>query len=64
VRKIIPVVAAGAPPWAWAGRISFGTPFYLPELKKYFLVEDLCEACRDGRKVARTPSTSGSTAAT
>lgn len=32
-----------------AGRFDFGTRFYLPELKKYFIVEDLCGACRDGR---------------
>ena len=31
------------------GRFSFGTRFYLPELKKYFIVEDLCGACNDGR---------------
>lgn len=32
-----------------AGRFEFGTRFYLPELKKYFVVEDLCGACNDGR---------------
>ena len=32
-----------------AGRFDFGTRFYLPELKKYFIVEDLCGACNDGR---------------
>lgn len=32
-----------------AGRFPFGTRFYLPELKKYFIVEDLCGACSDGR---------------
>lgn len=32
-----------------AGRFDFGTRFYLPELKKYFVVEDLCGACNDGR---------------
>ena len=32
-----------------AGRFDFGTRFYLPELKKYFIVEDLCGACHDGR---------------
>lgn len=32
-----------------AGRFPFGTRFYLPELKKYFIVEDLCGACHDGR---------------
>jgi len=32
-----------------AGRFDFGTRFYLPELKKYFIVEDLCGACSDGR---------------
>ncbi|MDN5762071.1 MAG: ubiquitin-like domain-containing protein [Microlunatus sp.] len=32
-----------------SGRFSFGTRFYLPELKKYFIVEDLCGACNDGR---------------
>ena len=32
-----------------SGRFSFGTRFYLPELKKYFIVEDLCGACSDGR---------------
>ena len=32
-----------------AGRFEFGTRFYLPELKKYFVVEDLCGACYDGR---------------
>ena len=31
------------------GRFAFGTRFYLPELKKYFIVEDLCGACNDGR---------------
>ena len=31
------------------GRFPFGTRFYLPELKKYFIVEDLCGACSDGR---------------
>ena len=30
-------------------RFPFGTKFYLPELKKYFIVEDLCGACSDGR---------------
>lgn len=30
-------------------RFPFGTRFYLPELKKYFIVEDLCGACSDGR---------------
>ncbi len=30
-------------------RFAFGTKFYLPELKKYFIVEDLCGACSDGR---------------
>lgn len=32
-----------------SGRFAFGTRFYLPELKKYFIVEDLCGACYDGR---------------
>lgn len=32
-----------------SGRFDFGTRFYLPELKKYFIVEDLCGACHDGR---------------
>ena len=32
-----------------SGRFDFGTRFYLPELKKYFIVEDLCGACYDGR---------------
>lgn len=32
-----------------SGRFEFGTRFYLPELKKYFVVEDLCGACNDGR---------------
>ncbi len=30
-------------------RFAFGTKFYLPDLKKYFIVEDLCGACSDGR---------------
>ena len=30
-------------------RFPFGTKFYLPDLKKYFIVEDLCGACSDGR---------------
>jgi uncharacterized protein YabE (DUF348 family) len=30
-------------------RFKFGTRFYLPEMKKYFIVEDLCGACSDGR---------------
>jgi len=32
-----------------AGRFDFGTRFYLPELKKYLIVEDLCGACSDRR---------------
>ncbi len=32
-----------------SSRFAFGTRFYLPELKKYFIVEDLCGACYDGR---------------
>lgn len=55
-RPIVHDRAAGTGTWkdpitvaVQAGRFGFGTRFYLPELKKYFVVEDLCGACNDGR---------------
>ena len=55
-RPIVHDRAAGTGTWkdpitvaVRAGRFDFGTRFYLPELKKYFVVEDLCGACNDGR---------------
>ncbi len=55
-RPIVHDRAAGTGTWkdpvtvaVQAGRFDFGTRFYLPELKKYFVVEDLCGACNDGR---------------
>ncbi len=35
-----------------SGRFSFGTRFYLPELNKYFIVEDICGACGRSRSGA------------